>query len=51
MIGAAKSGSSIESTDFAKAKLVLVSIPKQRKPNNKSDDLPSASFFARISAK
>src|SRR5579862_9282602 len=50
-IGAAKSGSSIALTDLAKQNVVMVSIAKQRKANNKSDDLPFLSFFARISAR
>jgi hypothetical protein len=50
-IGAAKSGSSIASTDWAKQKVVIVSIVKQRHPSNRSDELPFALFFARMLAK
>src|SRR5215472_12555599 len=48
-IGAAKSGSSMALTDFAKQKVVMVSTAKQRKANKRSDDLPLSLFFASLS--
>lgn len=50
-IGAANSGSSIASTDWAKQKVVIVSIVKHRNPSNRSDELPFELFFARMLAK
>ena len=50
-IGAAKFGASIALTDLAKQKFVIVSIAKQRKANNKSDDLPFASLFVSTAAR
>jgi len=48
-IGAAKSGSSMALTDFAKQKVVMVSTAKQRNANKRSDDLPFSLFLASLS--
>lgn len=45
-IGAANSGASIALTDLAKQKEMMLSMAKQRKANNMSEDLPFPSFFA-----
>jgi hypothetical protein len=50
-MGAAKSGSSIAFTDWAKQKVVMVSIVKHRNPESMSDDLPCALFFSRTCTK
>jgi hypothetical protein len=51
IMGALKSGAPMASMDLAKQKEMTVSNVKQRRPKDKSDDLPAALFVLIMSQK